>query len=30
MLSSMQEAVESYRGSAPQVDDILMLTIRMI
>ena len=30
MLSSMQEAVESYRGSAPQEDDILMLTLRMI
>ena len=30
MLSNMQEAVESYRGSAPQVDDILMLTLKMI
>ena len=30
MLSNMQEAVESYRGSAPQEDDILMLTLRMI
>ena len=30
ILSSMQEAVESYRGSAPQEDDILMLTLKMI
>ena len=28
ILSSMQEAVESYRGSAPQEDDILMLTLK--
>ncbi len=30
MLSIMQEAVESHRGSAPQTDDLLMLTMKMI
>jgi serine phosphatase RsbU (regulator of sigma subunit) len=30
ILSSMQAAVESHRGSAPQIDDLLMLTLRMI
>ena len=30
LLSTMQEAVESHRGSAPQTDDLLMLTIRMV
>ena len=30
LLSTMQEAVESHRGSAVQRDDLLMLTIRMV
>ena len=30
LLSTMQEAVESHRGSAAQRDDLLMLTIRMV
>ena len=30
ILSTMQEAVESHRGSALQTDDLLMLTIRMV
>ena len=30
LLSTMQEAVESHRGSAVQHDDLLMLTIRMV
>ena len=30
LLSTMQEAVESHRGSAPQTDDLLMLTMRMV
>ena len=30
LLSTMLEAVESHRGSAPQTDDLLMLTIRMV
>ena len=30
MLSNMQAAVESHRGAAPQIDDILMLTLKMI
>ena len=30
LLSTMQEAVESHRGSAPQTDDLLMLTIKMV
>ena len=30
ILSNMQEALESFRGSAPQSDDILMLTFRII
>lgn len=30
MLSTMREAVESHRGSAPQTDDLLMLTMKMI
>ena len=30
LLSTMQEAVESHRGSALQTDDLLMLTIRMV
>ena len=30
MLSNMQAAVESHRGTAPQIDDILMLTLRII
>ena len=30
MLSNMQAAVESHRGTAPQEDDILMLTLRII
>ena len=30
LLSTMLEAVESHRGSAPQTDDLLMLTMRMV
>ena len=30
MLSIMQEAVESHRGSAPQTDDLLMLTMKIV
>ena len=30
MLSNMQEALESHRGSAPQSDDILMLTFKIV
>jgi serine phosphatase RsbU (regulator of sigma subunit) len=30
ILSNMQEALESFRGSAPQSDDILMLTFRIV
>ena len=30
LLSTMQEAVESHRGSAPQTDDLLMLTLKIV